>query len=72
MDKLQDTLRSFRTGQLDYGTAHAQFTAAGWDAGDVDAVLHNLNYASYGDKAQQFIDQQQRQRKRQTNPLMQK
>jgi hypothetical protein len=72
LDKLQDTLRSFRTGKLDYGTAHAQFTAAGWDAGDADALLHNLNYAPLGDKADQFIHDQNARRKQQTNPLMQK
>ena len=69
LDVLLTALDKYRAGQLDYATAQAHFTDAGWDAGDVDAVLHNLNYTPPGDKAQQFIDQQARARKRQPNPL---
>jgi hypothetical protein len=72
LDKLQETLRDYRLGRLEYGTAHARFTAAGWDAGDADAVLHNQNYAPIGDMADQFINRQEARRKRQTSPLMRK
>jgi hypothetical protein len=72
MDKLQETLRNYRLGRLEYKAAREQFTAAGWDAGDVDALLQNVNYTSYGDKADQFIHDQNAKRKQTRNPLMQK
>jgi hypothetical protein len=72
MSDLQETIRNYRAGQLDRTTAHARFLAAGWDAGDVDAVLNNQNYTPVGDKAQQFIADQERARRQQPNPLLQK
>jgi hypothetical protein len=70
LNELQETLRSYRAGQIDRATALARFVADGWDVGDADALLNNTNYTPAGDPTQQFIDQQARKRQRQSNPLL--
>jgi hypothetical protein len=71
MNELLDLLRSYRAGRAEYGTVHARFVAAGWDQTDVDLILQNTAYTPPGDLADQFLDQQQRRRRKQANPLMQ-
>lgn len=69
MKELLDLLSSYRRGESDRAAVLERFTAAGWDTSDVGLLLGNTAYERHGDLAQQFIDRQAAQRRRQTSPL---
>jgi hypothetical protein len=73
MKELLDLLSSYRRGESDRAAVLDRFTAAGWDTSDVGLLLDNTAYersAPQGaDFAQQFIDRQAAQRRRQKSPL---
>lgn len=70
MNEFSDLLTNYRAGAIDRATLTTRLMAAGFDPGDADALADNQNYTPPGDRADQFIAQQQRQRQAKKSPLL--
>src|SRR5262245_63085777 len=69
MNELLDLLRNYRAGQASAETVRGAFEDAGWDGSDISLLIQNVAYAPLGsttgaDLAEQFLRQQERQRRR--------